>query len=436
MRTNTLMRHALKGPRQVVALVLLGIAMSACAAFPSATVLQAGVVVDGSAAANANGAVAAGPLGPGAGLPASSSIVGRFAPVYMGSHWNFSLTQAVTLAKEFDVIAAQANVFPKYISAMKAAKPNLRIVAYVNGMFDLTNGGTAYPSSWYAHDAKGARIRSTFGNYLLNPANPAWAQSVAKQCSDAISKSHYDGCFLDTLGTAPLDPGYVSGLPIDPATGKVWTLTQWIQATSTIAKTVQTASPNAIVMDNGLADGQKYYNPSGSTEPLIAATHVAMVELWLRSDGTPANKFKSETEWLQDVNMLVNAQAQGFWIATTTKLWVPASAAQQSVWEKYALASFLMAANGKAYFSFMPTRANSGLIFDSALEHLAIGTPSGTFKKVASLYERTFTHGLAAVNPSGSPVTLNLGGMFKDLAGHIVSSEILPPNSGDVFVTG
>jgi Hypothetical glycosyl hydrolase family 15 len=436
MRTNTLMRHGLKGPSRLAALVLFGLAMSACAAFPSATVLQAGAVVDGSAAANANGTIAAVPLAPGVGLPASSSIIGRFAPVYMGSHWSFSLTQAVTLAKEFDVIAAQASVFPKYVSAMKAAKPNLRIIAYVNGMFDLTSGGTAYPSSWYAHDAKGARIRSTFGNYLLNPGNAAWAQSVAKQCSDAISKSHYDGCFLDTLGTAPLDPGYCSGLAIDPATRKVWTQTQWLQATSTIAKTVQSANPNAIVMDNGLADGQKYYNPSGSTEPLIAATHLGMVELYLRSNGTPANKFKSEAEWLQDVNMLINAQAQGFWIATTTKLWVPASSSQQSMWEKYSLASFLMAANGKAYFSFMPTRANSGLIYDSALEHLAIGTPTDTFKKVGSLYERTFTHGVAAVNVSGSPVTLNLGGMSKNLAGQSVTSEILPPNSGDVFVTG
>ena len=282
----------------------------------------------------------------------------------MGSHWNFTLAQAVALAKNFDVIAAQTNVFPKYVAAMKAAKPNLRILAYVNGMFDLTSGGTAYPSSWYAHDAKGARIRSTFGNYLLNPGNASWAQNVAKQCSSALAKSHYDGCFLDTLGTAPLDPGYCTGLAIDPATRKVWTIPQWVAATSAVAKAVQAGNPNAIVMDNGLANGQKYYNPAGSTSPLIAATHVGMVELWLRSNGTPANKFKSESEWLQDVNMLIAAQAQGNWIATTSKLWVPASTAQKAQWEKYALASFLMAANGKAYFSFMPTRANSGLIYE------------------------------------------------------------------------
>jgi Hypothetical glycosyl hydrolase family 15 len=434
MRTNTVVRHVLKGPRLLAAMVLLGLAVSACAAFPSAG-LQA-AIVDGNAAANANGAVDAGPPAASAGLPASSSIIGRFAPVYMGSHWNFTLAQAVALAKNFDVIAAQANVFPKYVSAMKAANPNLRIIAYVNGMFDLTSGGTAYPSSWYAHDARGARIRSTFGNYLLNPGNAVWAQSVGKQCSDAISKSHYDGCFLDTLGTAPLDPGYCTGLAIDPATGKVWTQTQWLQATSTVAKTVQSANPNAIVMDNGLADGQKYYNPSGSTSPLIAATHVGMVELWLRSNGTPANKFKSEAEWLQDVDMLINAQAQGFWIATTTKLWVPASGAQQSEWEKYSLASFLMAANGKAYISFMPNRTNSGLIFDSSLEHLAIGTPTDAFKKVGSVYERTFTRGIAMVNVSGSPVTLTFGTSFRNLAGQSVTSEVLPPNSGDVLVKG
>src|SRR5579863_5512270 len=111
MRTTTLTRHALGGPRRLSLLVVLGLALSACAAFPSATVQQAGAVVDGSAAANANGAVAAGTQATGVGLPGSSSIIGRFAPVYMGSHWSFSLAQAVTVAKEFDLIAAQANVF-------------------------------------------------------------------------------------------------------------------------------------------------------------------------------------------------------------------------------------------------------------------------------------------------------------------------------------
>jgi hypothetical protein len=418
-------RHVLKGPRRLAALAFLGVVVSGCTALPSATAAQlvGGAATNGSAAPRLFST-----------LPAPSSILGRFAPVYMGSHWKFTEAQAVALAKNFDVIAAQTNVFPKYIAAMKAARPNLRIVAYVNGMFDLSPNGTDYPSTWYAHDAKGDRIRSTFGNYLLNPANSSWAAAVAKQCSDAISRSHYDGCFLDTLGTAPLTPGYTTGLAINPATGQVWTDTAWLQATSGIARTVQTANPNAVIMDNGLLNGQKYYLPVGSTEPLIAATHVGMVELWLRSNGTPAASYRSEAEWLQDVDMIVNAQAQGFWVATTTKLWVPASSAEQTNWQKYALASFLLAANGKAYFSFMPNDTDAGLIYDSSWDHINIGNPTDAFSKVGGLYERSFTNGIAVVNPTGSSASINLGGSYKDLNGQTMTSETLAPNTGDVFI--
>jgi hypothetical protein len=354
----------------------------------------------------------------------------------MGTHWNFTEAQAVALAKNFDVIAAQASVFPKYVAAMKAAKPDLRLLAYVNGMFDLSPGGNSYPAAWYAHDAKGDRIRSTFGNYLLNPGDPSWALEVAHQCTAAIKSSHYDGCFLDTLGTAPLTPGYVTGLPINPATKQVWTANAWLAATSAIARGTQAANPAANIMDNGLLNGQKYYSSPGSTEPLIAATHIGMVELWLRSNGTPATSFRSEADWLQDIEMIVNAQAQGFWVATTTKLWVPANAAQTAVWQKYSLASFLLAANGKAYFSFMPNDTDSGLIYDSAWDHVAIGTPTKAFAKVGDVYERTFTNGIAAVNPTGSPAAISLGGSYKNLNGQTVTSETLAPNSGDVFIKG
>jgi hypothetical protein len=432
MRTRPLVRRVLQGPRHLLAItVVLGLFLSACASFPSLA-LRSGPV-DGSVATKVAAGRLAAPSG-FSGLPPSASVIGRFAPIYMGSHWNFSQASAVALAHNFDVIGAQSNVFSKYVAAMKAAKPNLRIVAYVNGMFDLTSGGTAYPAAWYAHAANGSRIRSAFGNYLLNPGNASWAQSVASQCSSAIAQSHYDGCFLDTLGTAPLDPGYCTGFAINPATGKVWTIPQWIGATSAIAKAVQAKSPTAIIMDNGLGDGAKYYNPAGSTSPLIAATHVGMSELWLRSNGTPANKFRSEALWLQDVNMIISAQAQGFWIATTSKLWVPASSAQQAVWEKYALASFLMAANGKAYFSFMPNRTNAGLMYDSALEHLAIGTPTGAFAKVGSLYERHFTHGLVVVNPTAGSGIPTPPGAWRNLAGQLVTSETLGAYSAEIFI--
>src|ERR1035441_946149 len=113
----------------------------------------------------------------GAGRDSRADLVGR---------------RSGRVAQEFDVIAAQASVFPKYVTAMKAANSNVRIVAYINGTFDLSSGGTSYPAAWYETSGSGARIRSAFGNYLLDPGNSSWQQSVAQQCSAAIVKSHYD----------------------------------------------------------------------------------------------------------------------------------------------------------------------------------------------------------------------------------------------------
>src|SRR5579864_2521495 len=254
------------------------------------------------------GASSARASSPRGNLPAAGTVLPRFAPVYMGTHWTMTQTEAVTIAQEFNVIAAQDSVFPKYVAAMRAANPNLRIVAYINGTFDLGSGGTSYPMSWYETSGTGARIRSTFGNYLLDPGNPLWQQTVAQQCTAAITKSHYDGCFIDTLGTAPLDAGYVTGLPMNPATHAVWTGPAWLSATTAIASAVQAAHPGAVIIANGLANGSKYFSSAGATSQLLNASGAAMAELWLRPPGASATSFPSVTKWLANVRMLADAE--------------------------------------------------------------------------------------------------------------------------------
>ena len=69
-------------------------------------------------------------------------------------------TEAVTIAKDFNLIAAQANIFAPYTAAMKQANPELKIVAYLNGTFDQSAGGTKYPASWYELERRGQRRSS------------------------------------------------------------------------------------------------------------------------------------------------------------------------------------------------------------------------------------------------------------------------------------
>lgn len=183
-------------------------------------------------------------------------------------------------------------------------------------------------------------------------------------------------------------------------------------------------------MPNGLGNGQKFAN----TEPILAAAGTGMAELWLRVNNWPVNRFPSSTDWLQDVNMLVTAASKHEVILTVTKLWVNATTTQQNHWHAFTEASFLLGTDGKSAYCFTTDQTQPGLSLDTPYDHVAIGTPTGAMSNSGNLYKRTFTNGIAAVNPGTSAVTIQLGGTYINLAGKSVSSETLAPDTADIFV--
>ena len=353
----------------------------------------------------------------------------HFSPLYMGGG-KFTEAQAVAVAKNYGLIAEHTAVLTPYIAAMKAVNPALKIVAYLNGAFDLSPQGTTYPASWYAKDSKGNRVKSLmFGNWLMLPT-PQWSSTVAGLCKTLLAQSHYDGCFLDTLGVGPLLPGYVTGLPVNPATHQVFTSSTWITDQANTITTVKSANPSALVMANGLADGQKF----SQTSPLLVAAHTAMSEIFLRVSHNPESDFPSTADWLQDVNMLTYAGAHGYGVMTVTKLWVNATAAQIEQWHRFTVATFLLGDAGLSGYCFTDAPTPAGLSLITPDDTVAIGTPTGAYALVSGVYRRTFTNGIVAVNPGSSPVTINLGGTMINLSGGHVSSEVLAPHTGEIFI--
>jgi hypothetical protein len=353
----------------------------------------------------------------------------RFSPLYMGGG-KFTLAQAQALARNYDVIAEHSGILTPYVAAMKTINPSLKIVAYLNGAFDQSATGNKYPLAWYAKDSRGNRVRSvTFGNWLMLPTSQ-WGTTVSGLCKQLITKSHYDGCFLDTLGIGPLLPGYVTGLPVNPATHKVFTSQTWIADQSNTVTAVKNGSPSALVIANGLADGQKF----SQTNPLLAAAHTAMSEIWLRVSHNPVGSFPSTADWLLDVNMLASASAHGWGVMTVTKLWVRATSAQIEQWHRFALATFLMGDGGLSAYCFTDNQTAAGLSLTTADDNVAIGTPTGAYAQVGGAYRRSFTNGLVVVNPSSSPVTVSLGSTMINLSGAHVASETLAPHTGDVLL--
>jgi hypothetical protein len=294
----------------------------------------------------------------------------------------------------------------------------------------MGKSGTAYPASWYAKDAKGNKVRSvSFGNWLMLPT-PQWSSNVASECKTQLAKSHYDGCFLDTLGIGPLLPGYVTGLPINPATKKVFTSSTWIADQANTITTVKSGNPSALVIANGLADGQKF----SQTSPLLAAAHTAMSEIFLRVSKNPESDFPSTADWLQDVNMLTYAGSHNYGVMTVTKLWVNATAAQIEQWHRFSLGTFLLGDGGLSGYCFTDNKTAAGLSMFNGDDNVAIGTPTGAYALVSGVYRRTFTNGIVAVNPGTSSVTISLGGTYINLSGAHVSSEVLAPHTSDIFI--
>jgi hypothetical protein len=348
-----------------------------------------------------------------------------------------TLAQALAAATNYDLILATKISYPPYLAQMRQANPNLKVVAYLNGIYAQSDQGTAYPDAWYARAADGSKVRSKkFGNYLMDPTSQGWIQSRIQTCVQYVSSSGYDGCYLDMLGNATMGAGYDTATPINPATHQAWTRPQWIAATSQLGSTVAAAQPTLLMVGNGIANGNQYFDPaSGPTSNLLNGLAGANAQGFIRSETDALTSFRSVKQWKSDVDMLANAGARGRAVMAMTKVDKPGTPAQLQQVHRYALASFLLGTNGTQYFYFSPNGNNDGVNApDTPDDHVNPGLPLAAYAAQPNgAYVRPFSAGYAAVNPGTAAVTVNLGGTYVDLDGQSVQQATLPPHSGMVF---
>ena len=137
----------------------------------------------------------------GFGSPAPGRPVLQWLPEEFATGHTYTQAQAVTAATRYDVIVAYTQAFQPYLAAMRAANPNLVVLAYMNGMFVPPAQATSWPADWYSYDANGIKVQNAQNkNYLMNPTNSGWVQNRATMCANLLAQSGYDGCMLDACG--------------------------------------------------------------------------------------------------------------------------------------------------------------------------------------------------------------------------------------------
>jgi hypothetical protein len=393
----------------------------------AAALLAVTLIAAGLTAGSAAGAAGSGALSPWA--PESENPGSNQAPV--------PPAQAMQDAANFNFLTAHVIAYAGQVPAMKSVNPNLKVFAYMNATFAQSYEGTTFATQDYARDASGRKITNIKShNFLMDPSQPDWINTRVSECESDIQESGYDGCFLDLLGAAPLGPGFVSAPPINRATNQVWTKTQWLGATANLAGQVRTAvhaitvyGHPVLVFGNGLANGQQFFDPNSPTSVLVASLDGGIAEAWLRQQAAPASWHPTTSQWLQNVNMIVQIEGSGKPLLTITKLWVTATQAQQDAWRQYALATYLMGAQGKSSFffstSFQISRTTLLPWYTTAL-----GTPSGQYALASGVYQRAYASGLVLVNPDSKPHTVTLSRTYYTLARQAITSATMGPSSG------
>ncbi len=353
-------------------------------------------------------------------------------------------SQAVQDAQHFNFITAHSIAYgcptpapaggcpPSRVPAMKAANPRLKLLLYMNATFAQSyqppGAAGGFDPTWYEKDINGKYVTNpSSGNYLMDPTNPGWIQNDASWCKTQLAG--YDGCYLDALGLAPLLNGYLSGLPVNRSTGQPWTRPDWLRATASLAKQVRTLVHPLIVFGNGLTNGTYFYNPAEPTKQIVDGLDGGIAEEWLRLASSPASVFPAVSVWKQNVDMIGAVEGEGKPLLVVTKLWSTASPAQQAAWQVYALASFLLGTQGRSAFFFSPSSKTSRTASFS-LYNVSLGTPGGAYTLSQGLYQRSFSNGLALVNPGSSSVTVNLSHPYFTLARQKVSSVSLGAHTG------
>jgi hypothetical protein len=393
----------------------------ACASVPAATAVDATERV---------------PAQPGA-PPKPGGVALTWAPTHMSDNHEYSRARAIRIARNHDLVSAPPVSFADHVRAMRRVNPDITLIAYQNGTLVQASKVRGLPESAFAHDSRGRRITTPiWGTTLMAPTSRAWRRFVTAECRDRVQRAGYDGCLVDSTGLGIYSPSQrFTGIPVNPRTGSRYTQRQYRRAQAGLADAIRAASPRLVHVFNNVSNDYRYWRDPVRSRPLALGRPAVQMEDFLRGASSEV-ALPDKEKWLRSVRVVRDLEAHNVAGVFTTKLWVSHTAAQAARWQAYAMASFLLGANGNSYFAFTRSRDRAGATGRNAPYSMPnrIGRPEGRMIKMGSgAYKRTFTRGMALVNPRATTVRVRLPSAMRDLSGATVKSVRLGPRTGEVL---
>ena len=332
-----------------------------------------------------------------------------FAPAWRG----IGDRDPAAVAKKFVIIYMRADPAPFH-----RGYPPVKCIIYSLGPYvNKADLRTLAPEA-LAHDASGELVKARdWPNWLVAPDNPKLLEHERKLVRNLMAGG-YDGLFVDSPGTAPIDTNYVLTKAINPNTRNPYTGDEWLAAEVKMVQAAKEALPkDKLLFMNGLGPGTRYWREPEAASPrvLLAQFDGAMSESIWRTAKAPLDQWPSAENWMLDIRMVQDVDRRGLFGFWWTKCGSVVGARPKDEethqdlvprWRRFALASYLLAAGPKSYFNFL---AGDAKLNDAAQYYpeydAPLGAATGPMRELARrVYYRRFSGGLVMVNPSGSAV--------------------------------
>jgi Hypothetical glycosyl hydrolase family 15 len=318
------------------------------------------------------------------------------------------------------LVGSPGPVYGNMIAQLHAWNPAVKVLVYDLGPY-TAKGTTEYTTlmaqhpEYFARDAHGnlITVKAASGsgafpnNYLMNEANPGWQAEEASRILANINKYGWDGAYIDSMGPGPFS-GTTTGVPIDPSTGAVFTKASWMQAAGQTLSVIKAAVGSKYVFSTGLVNGTDF---TSFTHDITDSTvNGGQTDSWLRVANSAPNQYPTTSTLAGDLAMVQTLNSQGKAFYGWTKVWTTATQAQESAWNTYALAAYLLVDNGVSdyyLFSAPSSGADRSTIYFSN-ELAALGMPTAAFTLTSGVYSRAFLHGLVTLNTTNNTASITV----------------------------
>jgi hypothetical protein len=251
----------------------------------------------------------------------------------------------------------------------------------------------------------------------LTSLNTAGQADNLFQSAQAVSAS-YDGVLLEHAGTA---------VRADP-----------LGTTDRLLSSVGNAFNARLIIADTFAwsDGAAFAEHSSDANTLLAHVDGACLCSFLRPSNAPMQTFKGEAEWKEDVDALATLSLSPkliMLVATRFDKVSNQELGQLQPWFDYALASFLLGANGtRAYFSFQGLHADDYMAGSELT--ISLGYPIGGYYPSFGMYARHFQRGLVLVNAGEYPREMPFPRVYTTPFGEELTRVTLEPHTGKILL--